>query len=160
MARWIETHPTFMNKTDLSSIIVHAVHDETGVFAASLEGVSYALDNGDITELRDLSIMRWNTAYIITLDSHEDGAEVVLSEHTEDTVQAAVSAAFTGFAVEYSEPVEAPRGVRGIRVSFSRSVYLNATGEALGEGANERVMPALRTLVENLSTHYFTQVRR
>lgn len=160
MARWIETHPTFMNKTDLSSIIVHAVHDEAGVFAASLEGVSYALDNGDITELRDLSLLRWNTAYIITLDAHQDGAEAIVSESAEDTVQAAVAAAFTAFAVEYTDSVETPRGVREIRVSFSRSTYLDETGEALGEGASERVMPALRTLVENLSTHYFTQVRR
>lgn len=160
MARWIENHPTFMNKTDLSSIIVQAAHPETGVFAASLEGVSFALDGGDITELRELSLMRWNTAYVIVLDSHDDGTEVVASESAEDTVHSAITSAFTGFAVEFSEPVEAQRGIREVHVSFDRSVYLDESGDALGDGATTRVMPALRTLVENLSTHYFTQVRR
>ena len=160
MAKWIGSHPTFVNKTDLSAIVVNAVHDETGVFAASLEGVSVAMDGADITELRDLALLRWNTAYVVNLDAHAGGDEVVVNAGLEDTVQLAVDSAFARWRFGRTEAVEAARGVRVINVSLRRDVFVDDTTDSLTAGAAERVLPALRQLVENLSTHYFTQVRR
>jgi hypothetical protein len=160
MAKWVGTHPTFVNKTDLSAIVVNAVSDLTGVFAASLEGVSVAMDGIDITELRDLSLMRWNTAYVVNLDAHDGGADVVVTAGLEDTVQQAVNSAFVGWVIGQSDAIEAPRGVRAITVSLRADLFHDVDSDALTSGATDKVMPALRQLAENLSTHYFTQVRR
>lgn len=160
MAKWVGTHPTFVNKTDLSAIIVNAVSDLTGVFAASLEGVSVAMDGIDITELRDLSLMRWNTAYVVNLDAHDGGADLLVTSGLEDTVQHAVDSAFAGWTVEQSAAIEAPRGVRVISVSLRSDLFHETETDTLNSGATDKVMPALRQLAENLSTHYFTQVRR